>query len=195
MNGEELAETQSKVMVQSIKKIRSNTLFQNVLILCILEANMGISHSNLKQDVRNAKLPLVEFMVERKGPEKSNTVGVIKGPKHAEIYTHMLVSMLKLGYLTIYNKFMCLDPPYCEKGEDVIDVLGQMMLNLHPDEKNHNRPTAKTADLSDDCLVAFMMNLYWPCFFWNDPKYRNFRSLLPQQMHRYRFPGLIFERT
>lgn len=170
-------------------------MYMSTLILVIIEANYGITHSNLKQDVRNARLPNVEFMLERAGPVQANTVGVIKGPQHAEKYVHLLKTMLEKDYLAIASDFTVLDPPYGEEPERMLDTLGMMMLNLHPDEKNHNKPTAKTKDLSDDPLIAFMMDLYWPQFFWTNPMYSSISDPLRGGHWRFLFPGLIFEKT
>jgi hypothetical protein len=194
--GESLAQTQTNCMLGSISKIRSNPVFMTALILVIVEANYGITHSNLKQDVRDAGFENVEFMVERSGPVSKNTVGVIKGPQHAEKYYKLLDVMLKHNYLAISKNFAVLDPPYGGEPEDMVTLLGYMMLNLHPDEKNDNKPTAKTLDLSDDPLVAFMMNLFWPQYFWRNPMYSQLTEPIHKNgLYRFTFPGLLFEQT
>jgi hypothetical protein len=195
INGESLAETQTNCMLGSIRKIRENSLYANTLILVIIEANYGITHSNLKQDVRNARLPNVEFMLERAGPVQQNTVGVIKGANHAEKYVHLLKSMMERDYLAIASDFCVLDPPYGDDPDKMLTTLGLMMLNLHPDEKNRNKPTAKTNDLSDDPLIAFMMNLFWPMAFWRNPLYQTLSAPLRGGHWQFLFPGLIFEKT
>jgi len=195
VNGESLAQTQTNCMLGSIQKIRENPLYMGSLILVIIEANYGITHSNLKQEIRDRGFSNVEFMVERSGPVSHHTVGVIKGPQHAEKYVHLLQSMLRTDHLAIAKDFTVLDPPYGGEPEDMINTLGLMMLNLHPDEKNHNKPTAKTNDLSDDPLIAFMMNLYWPQEFWRKPVYTELAAPLRKEPYRFLFPGLLFERT
>lgn len=183
-------------MLGSISKIRENPLYMNALILVIIEANYGITHSNLKQDIRDAGLRNVEFMVERSGPVSKNTVGVIKGPTHAEKYVKLLQTMMRHNYLGIAKNFAVLDPPYGGEPEDMINTLGYMMLNLHPDEKNHNKPTAKTNDLSDDPLVAFMMNLFWPMEFWRKHMYSAITApILQNPAFKFTFPSLLFEQT
>jgi len=165
------------------------------LILVIIEANYGITHSNLKQEVRDAGFENVEFMVERSGPVDKNTVGVIKGPTHAEKYFKILDTMLKGGFLAISKTFTVLDPPYGGEPEDMINTLGFMMLNLHPDENNDNKPTAKTLDLSDDPLIAFMMNLWWPQFFWTKSMYSGLTDpIRVNKSYRFAFPTLLLER-
>jgi hypothetical protein len=194
--GESLAQTQTNCMLGSILKIRENPVYMSSLILVIVEANYGITHSNLKQEVRDAGFENVEFMVERSGPVTKNTVGVIKGPNHAEKYLHLLDTMLKHDYLAIADNFTVLDPPYGGEPEDMITTLGFMMLNLHPDEKNHNKPTAKTNDLSDDPLIAFQMNLFWPQMFWRNPMYSQLTEPIRKNgLYRFTFPGLLFEQT
>jgi hypothetical protein len=193
--GESLARTQTNCMLGSILKIREDPVFMTTLILVIIEANYGITHSNLKQEVRDAGFENVEFMVERSGPVDKNTVGVIKGPTHAEKYFKILDTMLKGGFLAISKTFTVLDPPYGGEPEDMINTLGFMMLNLHPDENNDNKPTAKTLDLSDDPLIAFMMNLWWPQFFWTKSMYSGLTDpIRVNKSYRFAFPTLLLER-
>lgn len=172
-----------------VNKLRSNAKF-NCPVVAIIESAPGIQASHIERYLREAQIPDLFVMSERKGYIE----GVPKTDKITEEYVYELQRVLYSDYIAYANDIFVYDKTVVKEKQK----LETMMENLRrvpirtTTEYGHQKYkiTAKVNSAGpDDLLIALCMILYWRTVFWTDPtgKYSQCKGRI-QEFSNYSFP-------